>query len=88
MKTNNKYFAIRIKRMGQFFEPGKDKATQRKEFHSFRKRAIEHIDEHKKYDTREEAEKDLALIMETGDFETGDFVVSELMDLSFGIAGF
>ena len=88
MKTNNKYFAIRMKRMGQFFEPGKDKATQRKEFFAFRKRAILHIDERKKYDTREEAEKDLALIMETGDFETGDFVVSERMDLTFGIAGF
>ena len=74
--------------MGQFFEPGKDKATQRKEFFAFRKRAILHIDERKKYDTREEAEKDLALIMETGDFETGDFVVSERMDLTFGIAGF
>lgn len=88
MKTNDKYFAIRMKRMGQFFEPGKDKKTQRKEFFAFRKRAIVHIDERKKYDTREEAERDLALIMETGDFETGDFVVSELMDLSFGIAGF
>ena len=77
-----------MKRMGQFFEAGKDKATQRKEFYAFRKRAIVHIDEHKRYDTRKEAEKDLALIMETGEFETGDFVVSELIDLHFGIAGF
>ena len=77
-----------MKRIGQFYEAGKDKSTQRKEFYSFRKRAIVHIDDHKKYDTREEAERDLALIMETGDFETGDFVVSERMDLTFGIAGF
>ena len=77
-----------MKRIGQFYEAGKDKSTQRKEFYSFRKRAIVHIDDHKKYDTREEPERDWALIMETGEVESAAVGVSERQDLTIGMTAF